>query len=224
MPNFSNGLGTLASHSSAVGLGQLPKFAGLHQLYADVSALNTAVVAERGNIANSLPMWPEGQTFSLANEPPGVFRIWSRTNQNARVATIRPGLTVTLNGDTNIVRAAVSQPLNTTGIDGDISIDYNAGIVYRKTAGAWAIFIPTIFAATLSTEFNPPTSNPQNVAVLFDRTTGGGNTIVSSPVTTFTYDFPGNGVYHFNLRYNSAGEVVAVSAWGAGASGPVGSY
>jgi hypothetical protein len=224
MPQFSDGVGTLAQHVPAVRAGNLQKFAGLHMLFADITALNAAVTAERANLANSLGMWPDGQTFALASEPPGIMRRWDRTAQNSRTVILHPGLTIQLGADSNVVRSGAGVPGAGVGADGDVSVDMAAGSLYRKSGGTWGLFpsVPTIFPVSFSTEYNPPTSNPQNLPVYFDRVATGGNTLVSSPVTTFTYDFPTTGTHHFNVRYNATGEVVAVSAWGAGASGPVG--
>lgn len=145
---------------------QLGKFPGLRMHFGSISAFQSAVTVEQSNVAASNPLWADMQPMSASSEPPDVYRLWSASNNHARMVMIRPGLTVTLGADTNVVLAATGIPSSGTGNNGDISIDFTGpGVVYQKTSGAWASSVAAIFPApaaassALKTSLIAPTTN-----------------------------------------------------------------
>lgn len=66
-------------------------------------------------------------------------------------------------------------------------------------------------------DYDPPTDNPNNSPVFFDRPGNNTPTVTTPVAQQFTA-----GVYHYNVNLNSVGNVVSISAWGPGATGPVG--
>lgn len=67
----------------------------------------------------------------------------------------------------------------------------------------------------LAGAYDPPTSDPNNVPYTFVRSD---NTFAGSSTYTKTFT---SGVYHFNVRTNAAGQIVAIGPWGTGSSGVV---
>jgi hypothetical protein len=141
MPNLSSSLGTNNDAIPAVNATQIGKFAGLHMVFPTLSALNLAVVTERGNITGSTSIWAAGQSMAVAAEPTAVERSWfvggSAAASHARTVLLPSGVSVVLAADTNTVLATTGVPAGGTGADGDIAIDVAANLYYLKAAGAW---------------------------------------------------------------------------------------
>ncbi|WP_046111816.1 SGNH/GDSL hydrolase family protein [Aquincola tertiaricarbonis] len=109
---------------------QLGKLTGIPIHLANLTALNAAIAAEAADPIG----WATGQTFTLGSEP-GVARTWNGTH--ARTVTLAPGRVVTLAAGTNAVLFASGIPASGTGANGDVSVDWSAGVYYLKAAGAW---------------------------------------------------------------------------------------
>lgn len=137
--NIPTDLATAADAVPLFSASQLSKLPGLPLIFADITALNAAVTKERANIANGTPLWLDGQQMSVATEAvEGVSRSWNRTAQHARTVRVRPGLSVTLAADANVVRFATGTPAVGLGANGDVYADWDSGLLWTKGAGAWA--------------------------------------------------------------------------------------
>jgi hypothetical protein len=99
--------------------------------------LTSIVTTERANIAGGGGLIANMQPIFVAAEP-GIYRSWSVSAQHARAVTLRPGLVVTLAGDSNSVLFASGQPSAGTGSNGDISVDWAENTYYTKAAGVWS--------------------------------------------------------------------------------------
>ena len=66
--------------------------------------------------------------------------------------------------------------------------------------------------------YDPPTDNPNNSPVLYTRANSTPFQTIPIAQTFTTAPF----VYHYNVVVNSLFQVIAISAWGPGSSGPVG--
>lgn len=217
MANIASSLGTLSDTIPAVNKTEIWKFSGLHMHFETLLDLASAVAKERQNIVQGTPLWFQGQIFTVSGEPPGIHRVWSPSLQHARTVVIRPGLNHVLLTDSNLVSLTTGVP-TTGGINGDIAIDWVANQVYAKSTVSWLTtpIIEDIFVGPLV--YDPPTTNPNNVPVVF---TDVASTIAVSMPIAKTFNA---GVYHYNVNINSESRVVSISAWGPGATGLVGGY
>jgi len=146
MPNVSSSLGTSQDYIPAINPSQIGKMAGVHMVFSTLVALNLAVVAERGNITATSPIYAAGQLFSIAAEPAGVRRAWfiggSAAASHARTVVLPSGFSIILAADANTVLSTTGVPAGGTGADGDIAIDVAANLYYLKAAGAWGASLP----------------------------------------------------------------------------------
>jgi hypothetical protein len=140
MPIVANPVSTSQPYIPGVQAAQLGRFPGFALVFADLSALNLAVTAERGNITDSSALWANGQPLATAQEAAqGIWRTWLVSGQHARTAVLRAGLTSVLPTDSSVVLFGASDPSGGTGVDGDVYINTTAGVLWKKAAGAWAV-------------------------------------------------------------------------------------
>jgi hypothetical protein len=125
-------------------------------LYLTRAFFDAAVIAERARIsANSFGIYQQGQKISVVGEAP-CYRTWflatgasdatNAANSHARAVVVRPGLTVTLAADANVVFLAAGAPSVGTGANGDISVDYAGNVIYTKSGGTWSVTTSAIFS------------------------------------------------------------------------------
>ena len=140
MPNFQSALSTTQPYIPAIRRAHLGRYVGLMCVYESVTALNDAVVIERLNIDAAAGLWIDGEVLVVANEflAGRICRTWDVAGEHARTLQLRPGLEITLAGDTNAVLFAAGLPDNGTGSDGDVSVDWAGNAYYTKAAGAWS--------------------------------------------------------------------------------------
>jgi hypothetical protein len=66
--------------------------------------------------------------------------------------------------------------------------------------------------------YDPPTDDPNNTPVAFTQSN---NTRAQQISVSQVFS---SGIYHYNVNLNSSGKILSISAWGPGATGPVGQY
>lgn len=153
MGNFASSVGTTQPFISVVPSTQIGQYAGVPMIFPVLSdgvgdgptstSLLSAVLRERGNISldgtGIYTGGPNGQSFRVATEPQGVYRVWtvgaSASLSHARTVVLRTGLSVTLAADSNAVTATSGAP--TGGNAGDLAIDYAGNAYYLNVAGSW---------------------------------------------------------------------------------------
>ena len=159
MSNLASPIGTTQPYIPVVPAAQVGRYAGLAMHFPTVTdgtghsdgtgtGLYEAVLTEKANIVASSPIWADKQPFTVATEPEHVRRVWSVASQHAREVVIRPGLSVTLAGDTNTVLTTTGAPSSGTGTNGDIAIDFAGNVVYLKTSGTWSVSVAAIYTAS----------------------------------------------------------------------------
>lgn len=221
MTQVSSKLSVAGTDDPVVQSNFIPRLAGAF-LQVSRTDFNTAITAERTRIVNNtVGIYATGQRIEILGEV--GYRVWtvgaSAALSNANKVVIRPGLELTLAGDSNTVTARVGNPGSGIGANGDVSVDWAGNAIYTKSGGSWAITTPAIYAAASApTAYDPPTDDPNNLPVVFSRTD---NTAVLTNAISKVFTA---GTYHYNVNMNAAGLVTSISAWGAGASGPVLGY
>ena len=114
----------------------LGKLAGTRIHFGTFADFTAAITT--GTAFYAADLWADGQEMTIASEADaGAVHIWRTSLGHAR--TVRVGRVDTiLLANSNVVLAAAGQPVGGTGNNGDLSVDRAAGVVYLKTAGAWA--------------------------------------------------------------------------------------
>ena len=139
MPNLSSPLGTANTLMPLVRVDALSQAAGFSVVFSTIADMNAAIAVERARIAGGNPMWPDGHSIALASEvAEGVRRAWSAGAQHARKALIKPGVTVLLAADTNVVLFGSGVPAAGVGSTGDVSVDWPLSTLNLKSAGTWS--------------------------------------------------------------------------------------
>jgi hypothetical protein len=164
MPNVSSSLGTTQPYIPLVNGAEIGKAAGLHMHFATLTALNTAITAERSNISASSPTWTDGQPITVAGEGAAVRR-WSVSGQHARNVTLPDGSALLLASDST----AASVPVGGSPVS-SCTYDSTTGNLtgYTKNGVAYTFTYKTV-----------------NSLVVPDTKVGGGKTV--------TYSYNGSG-------------------------------
>lgn len=140
MPQVASPISTSQTYIPLFSKAQLGRAAGVMLHFADLTALNAAVTAEKANILASSAIWDNYQPFRLATESlNGAFRVWNASAQHARTVWLAPGNTVVLASDAANVLTTTGAPSGGTGADGDIAVDWAANLYYTKSGGSWSV-------------------------------------------------------------------------------------
>lgn len=137
MPNFSTPSGSTQPYIPAINRAQRNRVPGTIKVFADKAEMDAAIVVEKSNIAQDLPVWFNHEMLRNSAEPVGVYHLWTLNGASSNADTVVIGLkSFTVTGT---VRSTSGAPATGIGADGDLAFDSVAGSVYRKAAGAWSI-------------------------------------------------------------------------------------
>lgn len=171
MANISSGLGTTQTYIPAVNATQIGRFGGLMMQFPSLASLETACTAEVSNIGGQGATWSNGQVMTVPAEIVlGAYRIWDTSLQHGRTVQISPAKKVILATYSNTVLETSGLPINSTGANGDVAIDWPGNSYYTKSGGSWTFTgnlldvgggsVPTLlFGLSSDTVDNQPRAN-----------------------------------------------------------------
>lgn len=137
MPNFSTPSGSTQPYIPAINRDQRNRVPGTVKVFADLAEMAAAIVVERANIAQALPVWFDREMVRLAAEPAPVYRLWTLNGASSNANTIVIGSKAYT--ATGLVRVTTGAPASGVGTNDDLALDAAAGSVYRKVSGNWVL-------------------------------------------------------------------------------------
>lgn len=127
------------------------KIGGIDYLMTNAADIAARATLQRTSITQGLYTWAQKARIRASDEP--ASRLWTQGTggndaansaaSHARTVEFAPGKTADLVAETNIVRASTGIPASGIGANGDLAFDVDTGVVYKKTAGAWAFQLAT---------------------------------------------------------------------------------
>lgn len=126
--------------------GDQVKIGGVPLLFDSAADLKAKCALQRTNIENGLGLWKNGTPLRVVTEP--VARTWIRGTgssdaanaaaSSAKTLTLPFGTVITLLDEANTLTAVTAIPAAGDGANGDQAWNRSTGVIYTKTAGAWA--------------------------------------------------------------------------------------
>lgn len=136
LPNVSihvPDLTSVTAQSSAYLAANGVTLASTGALYDGLAALSAV---ERVNIAMGFPVLTDRQHIYVKGEG-SIRRYWNATAGNAWSAVVSPSVVVSLGSDTASITEGSGVP--TGGAANDHKVDFAANVIYKNTAGTWAV-------------------------------------------------------------------------------------
>lgn len=137
MPITTSSYATSSNNTALYTKNERFKVPASEHIFESKAELDTQLGLEKGRVNNGLAMWVAGCSLSVT--PEGVKRVWTPATGTQGHARIFTAFKRQFEFTNDAATLTVVTTTPTGGADGDFAIDKVAQLLWKRTAGVWAV-------------------------------------------------------------------------------------